>query len=78
MSFVGPSLCKLNCFARQMGLPVLEIHSRKSQPHRTKVSAKFRDGSNMILFTSDVSARGMDYPDISTVIQVGLPSDKAQ
>ena len=32
----------------------------------------------MIMFTSDVSARGMDYPDVTTVIQVGLPSDKAQ
>jgi len=61
-----------------MGFPVLEIHSRKSQSHRTKVSAKFRDGSKLIMFTSDVSARGLDYPDITTVVQVGLPTDKAQ
>lgn len=30
------------------------------------------------MFTSDVTARGMDYPDVSQVIQVGIPSDKAQ
>jgi ATP-dependent RNA helicase MSS116 len=56
----------------------LEIHSRKSQSHRERVSAQFRDGTNMVLCTSDVSARGMDYPDVTTVIQVGAPSDEAQ
>lgn len=61
-----------------MGRPVLEIHSRKSQSHRTRVSDTFRSGSNLIMFTSDVTARGLDYPDVTTVMQVGLPSDKAQ
>ena len=32
----------------------------------------------MIMFSSDVSARGMDYPDVTAVIQVGMASDKAQ
>jgi ATP-dependent RNA helicase MSS116 len=61
-----------------MGIPVLEIHSRKSQSHRTKVSEAFRSSESAILFTSDVSARGMDYPNVTTVIQVGMPSDAAQ
>ncbi|CAM9673398.1 unnamed protein product, partial [Ascophyllum nodosum] len=61
-----------------MGFSVLEIHSRKSQGHRTKVTERFRNGRGLIMFTSDVSARGMDYPDVSAVLQVGLPSDKAQ
>ncbi|KAG5191011.1 P-loop containing nucleoside triphosphate hydrolase protein, partial [Tribonema minus] len=61
-----------------MGMPVLEIHSRKSQSQRTKVSDQFRNGSGLIMFTSDVTARGMDYPDVTSVIQVGIPSDKAQ
>jgi ATP-dependent RNA helicase MSS116, mitochondrial len=30
------------------------------------------------MFTSDVSARGLDYPNVSLVIQMGLPSDKSQ
>mmetsp|Transcript_27904 Transcript_27904/g.23407 ORF Transcript_27904/g.23407 Transcript_27904/m.23407 type:complete len:82 (+) Transcript_27904:1310-1555(+) len=57
-----------------MGLPcqVLEIHSRKSQPQRTKTSEFFRQPGNKILFSSDVSARGMDYPDVTHVLQVGL------
>jgi len=61
-----------------MGVSVLEIHSRKSQSHRKRVSDTFRQASEQILFTSDVSARGMDYPDVTSVIQVGLPTDKAQ
>lgn len=49
---------------------MLEIHSRKSQGHRNKVSDQFRNGQGLVMFTSDVSARGMDYPDVSAVIQV--------
>ncbi len=30
------------------------------------------------MFSSDVSARGVDYPDVTLVIQVGVPADKSQ
>lgn len=63
--------------AAHMGLPVLEIHSRKSQSARTKASAKFLKEDNHILFSSDVSARGMDYPGVTLVLQVGL-TDREQ
>jgi ATP-dependent RNA helicase MSS116 len=55
-----------------MGVDVLEIHSRKSQSQRTKTSDIFRGPGNKIMFSSDVSARGMDYPDVTHVIQVGI------
>ena len=58
--------------ASAMGLPVLEIHSRKSQSARGKASAAFLKQSNQVLFSSDVSARGMDYPGVTLVLQVGL------
>ena len=61
-----------------IGIKVLEMHSRKSQPQRTRVAEEFREGSRCVMFTSDVSARGMDYPDVTAVVQVGLPSDRAQ
>ena len=32
----------------------------------------------MIMFSSDVSARGMDYPDVSCIVQVGLPMSVEQ
>jgi len=55
------------------GFPnVLEMHSRKSQSARTKAADAFRKGKKIIMFSSDVSARGVDYPDVSLVLQVGL------
>lgn len=53
-----------------LGIPVLEIHSRMSQASRTRASNAFRSSKNVILFSSDISARGLDYPDVSLVIQV--------
>ncbi|KAA3460151.1 putative DEAD-box ATP-dependent RNA helicase 48 isoform X1 [Gossypium australe] len=63
---------------REMKMNVREIHSRKPQIYRTRISDEFRDSKRLILVTSDVSARGMDYPDVTLVIQVGIPSDREQ
>ncbi|WCJ22398.1 DEAD-box ATP-dependent RNA helicase 31 [Euphorbia peplus] len=62
----------------ELRLNVREIHSRKPQSYRTRVSDEFRKSKGIILVTSDVSARGVDYPDVTLVIQVGLPSDRQQ
>ncbi|KAJ0410560.1 hypothetical protein ATCC90586_006584 [Pythium insidiosum] len=51
---------------------VLEMHSRKSQSVRTKTADTFRNNKRVIMFSSDVSARGVDYPDVTLVLQVGL------
>ncbi|KAL0560345.1 hypothetical protein IC582_000746 [Cucumis melo] len=62
----------------ELNLNIREIHSRKAQSYRTKVSDEFRKSKGLILVTSDVSARGVDYPDVTLVIQVGLPADREQ
>lgn len=54
----------------ELNMNVREIHSRKPQSYRTRVSDEFRKSKGIILVTSDVSARGVDYPDVSLVIQV--------
>jgi ATP-dependent RNA helicase MSS116 len=60
-------------------LNVHEIHSRLSQNQRTRASERFRsDKSDSILVTSDVSARGVDYPGVTRVIQIGVPSSAEQ
>ncbi|CAN0122636.1 unnamed protein product [Ectocarpus sp. 13 AM-2016] len=69
--FVAARILHAELFT-QMGVDVLETHSRKSQAARTRVAEAFRNGKGQIMFTSDVSARGMDYPDVSLVIQVGV------
>ncbi|XP_038898727.1 DEAD-box ATP-dependent RNA helicase 31-like [Benincasa hispida] len=62
----------------ELNLNIREIHSRKPQSYRTRVSDEFRKSKGLILVTSDVSARGVDYPDVTLVIQVGLPADREQ
>ncbi|CAM0137485.1 hypothetical protein VKS41_003152 [Umbelopsis sp. WA50703] len=58
---------------------VYELHSKKSQMQRTKISDRFRSARpGSILFTSDVSARGVDYPGVTLVLQVGVPSSREQ
>ena len=37
---------------------------------RTRVAEEFRKGARKVLFSSDVSARGVDYPDVTMVVQV--------
>ncbi|KAE8662070.1 putative DEAD-box ATP-dependent RNA helicase 48 [Hibiscus syriacus] len=63
---------------RETKMNVREMHSRKPQIYRTRISDEFRESKRLILVTSDVSARGMDYPDVTLVIQVGIPSDREQ
>ncbi|XP_020105931.1 DEAD-box ATP-dependent RNA helicase 26-like [Ananas comosus] len=65
-------------FLSRLGLNIREIHSRKAQNYRSRVSEEFRQSKGLILVSSDVSARGVDYPDVTLVIQVGLPADREQ
>jgi ATP-dependent RNA helicase MSS116, mitochondrial len=51
-------------------LPIFELHSRKAQGYRTRTADAFRNAKEAILFTSDVSARGVDYPGVTDVVQV--------
>lgn len=34
------------------------------------MAKQFREGTGLTMFTSDVSARGVDYPDVTLVLQV--------
>lgn len=34
------------------------------------MAEEFRKGARKVLFSSDVSARGVDYPDVTMVVQV--------
>ncbi|KAG0499302.1 hypothetical protein HPP92_003993 [Vanilla planifolia] len=62
----------------ELHLNVREIHSRKPQSYRTRVSKEFKESKGLILVSSDVSARGVDYPNVTLVIQLGVPADREQ
>lgn len=55
----------------------LVIHSDKDQSERNKVMRHFRDGKIKILIATDVTARGIDIPDVDMVVNYDLP-DKAE
>jgi ATP-dependent RNA helicase MSS116 len=55
-----------------VGLNVVEIHSRNSQGARNAAAERFKKETGIFLFSSDVSARGMDFPGVTRVIQVSL------
>lgn len=59
-------------------LPVFQMHSRLSQAQRTRTVEEFKAAPRGLMFASDVVGRGMDFPDIGLVIQVGGPAEKEQ
>ncbi|KAG9258906.1 P-loop containing nucleoside triphosphate hydrolase protein [Emericellopsis atlantica] len=66
-----------NILSSLPGVPPIHIlHSRISQNRRTKTTDLYRASPSAILVATDVVARGMDFPGVTTVLQVGIPSDK--
>ncbi|EED87938.1 predicted protein, partial [Thalassiosira pseudonana CCMP1335] len=63
-------------FNKIYNIPVIEIHSQKSQSNRTYNSNLFRKVKSGVLFTTDVSARGVDYPNVTHVIQYGSAENR--
>lgn len=49
------------------------IHGDKEQHMRTDVMQKFKNGECNILIATDVSARGIDIPDVNYVVNYDLP-----
>ncbi|KAG6051026.1 hypothetical protein E4U39_002532 [Claviceps sp. Clav50 group G5] len=56
--------------------PVSTLHSRLTQSKRTRITNEYREAPSAILCATDVIARGMDFPGVTTVFQVGIPSEK--
>ena len=57
---------------------IIEIHAKLTQQQRTRAADHFRRAESAILLSSDVTARGMDFPNVTHVIQVGLPPTEEQ
>lgn len=55
---------------------IIALHSRMAQAKRTRTTDEFRNAKNGILLATDVIARGMDFPSVTNVLQVGIPSDR--
>ncbi|GAV28400.1 hypothetical protein PMKS-001871 [Pichia membranifaciens] len=58
-------------------IEVYSLHGKLEAKPRIKALSKFTESlaSKAVLFTTDVSARGLDIPDVDLVIQLDLPTD---
>lgn len=61
----------------RVNIPTCNIHGGREQNERTRVMNAFKDGAFKILIATDVSARGIDVPDVDYVINYDLP-EKAE
>jgi ATP-dependent RNA helicase RhlE len=57
----------------RVNIPSQTIHGEKLQDERSMVMKNFREGTNMVLIATDVSARGIDIPNVEFVINYDLP-----
>ncbi len=54
----------------------ITIHGEKEQKERTKAMDQFKSGKFNIMIATDISARGIDIPDVNYVINYDLPDKK--
>ncbi len=57
----------------RVNIKAVSIHSDKEHAERTAVMKQFREGEVKILIATDVSARGIDIPDVDYVVNYDLP-----
>jgi ATP-dependent RNA helicase MSS116, mitochondrial len=63
---------------RSPGFAYYTIHSKLTQKQRTYAANSFRRAQSGVLLSSDVTARGLDFPNVTHVIQIGAPPDTEQ
>lgn len=56
------------------GIPILHLTGKQNSNLRFDVIREFKDQKRCAIFTTDVAARGLDFPDITWVVQMDCPS----
>ncbi|CAI4038069.1 hypothetical protein SMKI_04G4090 [Saccharomyces mikatae IFO 1815] len=70
-------LCNILQNEFKKDLPILEFHGKITQNKRTSLVKRFKKDESGILVCTDVGARGMDFPNVHEVLQIGVPSELA-
>ncbi|KAI9318466.1 P-loop containing nucleoside triphosphate hydrolase protein [Dichotomocladium elegans] len=68
--YVYETFCKL-----QPGVPLLHLHGKQKQTKRVEIFRKFMGSQHAVLFSTDIAARGLDFPAVDWVIQLDCPED---
>ena len=64
--------------ARRGGQEIYEFHPRISQLARNKVVKMFKETSSGLMFAAGPMGRELNFPDVTCVVQVGLPVSEEQ
>jgi len=59
----------------QDGFPVCQLHSNLDKTERLKSYQEFKNGTQRVLISSNITARGIDIQQVSTVINFDIPKD---
>lgn len=59
----------------QPGIPLLHLHGRQKQGGRLEITTRFSQAKHAVLFSTDIAARGLDFPAVDWVIQLDCPED---
>ena len=70
------SVVQLNNVMNQDGFPVCCLHSDQTQEERTRFYNDFKSGSYRVLISTNITARGIDIQQVSTVINYDIPKDE--
>ena len=75
--FVNSINCtrKISSFLAILGKNPMQLHAGKQQRQRLKALDRFMANSDAIMVATDVAARGLDIPNVDTVIHYHLPKD---
>nr|CAB3236916.1 probable ATP-dependent RNA helicase DDX10 [Phallusia mammillata] len=57
------------------GIPVMHLHGRMNQQRRLSVYQEFSRKAFALLLSTDLAARGLDFPNIDWVLQVDCPEN---
>jgi ATP-dependent RNA helicase DDX10/DBP4 len=57
------------------GVPLLHLHGKQKQTLRLSMTQKFTAANHAFLFSTDIAARGLDFPLVDWVVQLDCPED---
>jgi translation initiation factor 4A len=69
---------QLEAMFKEKDFTIKSIHGGMEQIDRDEIMTEFRNGHIRILLSTDLTARGIDVPSVSLVINYDLPTDKSQ
>lgn len=64
---------RVHAAMERVGVPTITMHGGKDQNDRLQVMEQFKTGAVKILIATDVSARGIDIPNVDYVVNYDLP-----